>query len=275
MSESEQTTKSGKAKILSLPQLLAKKYVFLEGLPARIIESFGTLTRNFILIIYGASGNGKTNCIIELLKALIPSSWILYISYEEGHEASMQFTAIRHLADLPDAKIRFADHTMTFQALVTRLRKPRSEQVIVIDSIQYTGWTLKQYQILKEQFGHRKTFLFISHSEGKSPDGKVAKKIEYDATIKVRVEGYIAFVRSRLGGNKPFLIWEEGARKYWGKEYEKKMQIEKTKKKTKQKNEKTDSDTLTNAGGNNSDLRISDETDTGGHAESGATCEND
>jgi len=275
MSESEQTTKSGKAKVLSLSQLLAKKFTFLEGLPDKILASFGKLTRNFILIIYGASGNGKTNAILELLKALMPFGPILYISFEEGHEASMQATAIRHLAGLPDANIRFADHTMGFSQLVTRLRKQKSEQFIVIDSIQYTGWSIKQYQILKEQFGHRKTFIFISHSEGKSPDGKVAKKIEYDATIKVRVEGYIAFIRGRLGGNKPFLIWEEGARKYWGKDYEKKMEISKTKKNTKQKNEKTDTDTPENAGRNNPGVRIGAEADTGGLAEVGAECDTD
>lgn len=269
MSESTTNAKSVKAKVLSLQQLLAKKYAFLEGLPEKILESFGKLTRNFILIAYGASGNGKSNLILEILKALMPHGSILYVSFEEGHEASMQATAIRHLANLPDACIRFADHTMQFDQLCTRLRRQKSEQFIVIDSIQYTGWTIKQYQILKEQFGHRKTFIFISHSEGKAPDGKVAKKIEYDATIKVRVEGYIAFIRGRLGGNKPFLIWEEGARKYWGKDYEKKMEISKPKKNTKQKNEKTDTDTPENAGRNNAGVRVGEETDTGGLAEVG------
>ena len=33
----------------------------------------------------------------------------------------------------------------------------------------------------------------------------------------------MAFVRSRYGGNKPFVIWEEGARKYWGEKYEKEV----------------------------------------------------
>lgn len=269
MSESKKTEKIGKAKVLSLNQLLAKTYQFLEDLPEKIRASFGKLTKNFILIIYGDSGNGKTNCIIELLKALMPHGWILYVSYEEGHEASMQETAIRHLATMENAKIRFGDHSMSFQELVTRLRKPKSEQFIVIDSIQYTDWTLKQYKILKEQFGSKKTFIFISHSEGKKPDGRVAKKIEYDATIKVFVMGYIAFVRSRLGGNKPFLIWEEGAKEFWGSEYNKKMQI-KTKK-SKGKNEKTDTGKQReDAGGDNPGVQQGHGPDTRGSSESTA-----
>jgi hypothetical protein len=31
--------------------------------------------------------------------------------------------------------------------------------------------------------------------------------------------GFIAYVESRYGGGKPFLIWEEGAKKYWRKKY--------------------------------------------------------
>ena len=46
-----------------------------------------------------------------------------------------------------------------------------------------------------------------------------AVDVEVDVDIKVRVEGFVAFVRSRYGGNKPFVIWEEGAKKYWGRKY--------------------------------------------------------
>ena len=95
------------------------------------------------------------------------------------------------------------------------LEKKRKAIVVVIDSLQYFGITYIDYKKLKEEFP-RHTFIFISHAKGKLPDNKTADKIRYDAGIKVRVEGHIAFVASRYGGNKNYVIWEEKAKEYWG-----------------------------------------------------------
>lgn len=208
------------AKVLSVVQLLAKKYQYLENLPAEILKSFGTLTKNFIMIIWGHSGNGKTNLIIQLIKALVPHGKVLYVSLEEGHEASMQLTVLRHLSEEYSGKIAFADDSMHFDELVERLGKRRSEQFIIIDSVQYWDIDYTKYKTLKAKFKN-KTFIFISHAAGKLPDGKTADKIRYDATIKVHVDMYVAFVKSRLGGNTPYVIWEEGAKKAWGENYKK------------------------------------------------------
>ena len=88
----------------------------------------------------------------------------------------------------------------------------------------------------------KKSFIFLSHASGKLPDGKTADKIRYDAGIKTRIEGYIAFPISRYGGNKPYVIWEEGARKYWGRNYKRILQgIEPTdEKKSKNKKKKNE-----------------------------------
>jgi hypothetical protein len=207
-----------KPKILSLNQLLAKKYRFLENLPENILASFGQLTMNFIMIIYGDSGNGKSNLIMQLVKLLINHGKILYISLEEGHEVSMQLTALRQLSAEHHGVIGFADDSMTFDELVKYLKKKRSAQFIIIDSVQYFDIDYKKYKLLKLWFKN-KTFIFISHAKGKKPDGFTACKIEYDAAIKVRVHGLIAFIKSRLGGNAPYVIWEEGAKNFWGNKY--------------------------------------------------------
>jgi Ni2+-binding GTPase involved in maturation of urease and hydrogenase len=227
------------AKILSLRQLKAKKYKFLSDIPDPISQSFGQLVSSFVLLVYGASGNGKSNLMIQLMKALAKNGKCLYIALEEGHGISMQLLVNRHLSDEYSGKIVFADHTMTYDRLRERLRRQRSEQFLFIDSVQYWRINYEMYVKLKEEFSH-KTFIFVSHAEGKNPLGKTAKDIEYDATIKIRVEGCIGFIRSRLGGNKPYVIWEEGARRYWGdKEFEKITGIKpERKRKTTVKNEK-------------------------------------
>ena len=72
------------------------------------------------------------------------------------------------------------------------------------------------YTALKDEF-QKKTFIFISHADGQLPRGAAAKDMEFDCDVKIHVDKYKAFVHtSRFGGNqKDFVIWEEGANKYW------------------------------------------------------------
>jgi hypothetical protein len=112
---------------------------------------------------------------------------------------------------------------MTYPELMKRLAKKKSPRFIVIDSIQYLNISYEQYKAMKERF-KKKSFIFLSHAKGKFPDGRTADKIRYDAGIKVHVQGYVGFVISRYGGNHPYIIWPEGARKYWNrKDYAKIM----------------------------------------------------
>lgn len=151
---------------------------------------------------------------MELINDLSKIGNLLYVSLEEGHSLSLRSNVSRHL-DAANKNVRFADHTMTYDALMEYLSRKRTPKVVIIDSLQYFGIDYIRYKRLKETFSN-KSFLFVSHANGKLPDGKTASKIMYDAGIKIRVEGFIAFVASRYGGNKNYVIWEDGAKKYWG-----------------------------------------------------------
>ena len=85
--------------------------------------------------------------------------------------------------------------------------------------MQYSFLTRRSYFDLKQQLPN-KLLIFISHAAGKEPDGDLAKKVRFDADVKIYVEGYKAFVTSRYGGGEPIIIWEKGAADYWGKESE-------------------------------------------------------
>jgi hypothetical protein len=212
------------ARVLGLKQLLAKKYDFLQGLPEEIVFSFGRLTSNFIMLIWGDSANGKSNFLMQFLKAIMPYGNVLYVGLEEGFESTMQIMAVRHFTEeVHSGKIGFADHEMIYDELVIKLKKKKSPRFIIIDSVQYWDITYPKYKKLKEMF-KKKSFIFISHATGKEPRGTTAQSIRYDAGLKVRVEGFIAFPLSRYGGNRPYVIFEEGARKYWGSEYKKILQ---------------------------------------------------
>jgi len=227
-------------KVIGLKQLLQKKYNVLEGLNEVFTRSFGEkLTNNFIMTIWGESGNGKSNLIMQLLVELMKFGDALYVSLEEGTEMTMQLTALRTLSeDSHSGKIKFGDATMDYAGLMWFLKRRKQAQFIIIDSVQYFDVNYEKYKRLKEAFP-KKSFIFISHAKGQGPDGRTANKIRYDGGIKIRVEGYIAFVKSRYGGNKPYLIWEEGAKDYWKEDY-KKMLNGKVKKIIKAKATKAD-----------------------------------
>ena len=52
----------------------------------------------------------------------------------------------------------------------------------------------------------------------------MAGKIRYDAEIKIKVEGFKAFVTTRYEdaergeGGADFIIWEQGAAEYWAEQ---------------------------------------------------------
>lgn len=219
------TIRRKKPKVIGLDQLQKKKFDFLEGLPDEIKKSFGDLVRGFQMIVWGKGKNGKSNFIYQFIRALMMYGVVLYIALEEGTESTTQITSLRHLnKEQHGGKIMFADHTMTYDELVRYLKRKKSPQFVVIDSLQYWDVNYVKYKALKEMFP-RKGFIYISHASGKRPKGSTADAISYDVGIVVHVVGFIASVQSRYGGNTPYLIWEQGARGFWGKKYKKAIAV--------------------------------------------------
>lgn len=215
-------------KRLNVTQLAQKKYTLVEGLSDEIKAVLGRIEDSFTAIIWGDSGNGKTNFLVRLLKELKSVGEMMYVSYEEAHGKSIQDLIHRHnlVDELPN--LRFSDGE-TIDELMALLKKKRSPKVIVIDSWQFSGLNMEDYKALKKAFvfgktiGKRKIFLFISHVNGSQPDGKTAVEIKRDANIKIHVEGFVAQVKTSRYGNtkKGMVIWEDGAKEYWGKDLKK------------------------------------------------------
>lgn len=207
-------------KVLSYKQLMKKNYKIMEDVPDKFRDSFGEVVGNFKMLVWGDSGNGKSNLIFQLIQVLIKHGKVMYLSLEEGHEVTTQRKVAEYFNEEDNSNLRFADHTMVYDELCKVLKKRNSPKFLVIDSVQYWNISYEDYKALKRQFP-TKGFIFISHANGKAVDGKVAAKIKYDAGIKVWVEGYVGFIKtSRYGGKKkPYVIWEEGAKHHYGKKY--------------------------------------------------------
>lgn len=160
-------------------------------------------------IIWGCSANGKTRFALQLAKYLARYVKVAYDSLEEGLSASMQH-AIEQVG-MSDAKRNFIFlDKEEMSDLRLRLKKQRSPQAVIIDSLQYTGMTYAEYKTLRMQFPH-KIFIFISHAEGANPRGNVAMSVKYDAFVKINVTGFRAYPQSRFGGGTPYTIWARGA----------------------------------------------------------------
>ena len=104
-------------------------------------------------------------------------------------------------------------------ALRERLRKRKSPQVVVIDSITaLVGFTRATFASLIDEFP-TKLFIFIAHEEGGKPYPAVARHVRKLSEVKLRVEGFKAFPTTRFataeGGGEEFVIWPEGAARYY------------------------------------------------------------
>lgn len=195
-----------------------RKFRFIEGISAEMQQCIGQLTRPFVMIVWGQSGHGKSNFVMQMVYELRSVGKVLYLSLEEGLEASFMNKIAMHLQDKEGLRIRFSDASMKLDGLIKMLDKQRSANLIVVDSLQYLGISYTDYKHLKERYPS-KSWIFISHAKGNYPAGKTADKIRYDAGVKIRVQGKVAFPASRYGGNQPFVIWEEGAKQFFGRKF--------------------------------------------------------
>ena len=102
----------------------------------------------------------------------------------------------------------------TFLDVLEYLKKPRSADVVVLDSLDYLKFKADDYRLLDSLFPN-KSFVIICWSEGKKPKSNTGKEVEYMADLKVHVKNYVAHPRGRYGGNIPYIIWPERAAQFY------------------------------------------------------------
>lgn len=198
------------ARAASLDQVLRTRFKVLpfEG---EWKEAIGCPELTGSWIIWGNSGNGKTRFALQLCKYLCQFGRVAYDSLEEGVSVSL-VKAIKETHMMEVRKKFVVLDKEPIDQLTERLEKPKSPDIVCVDSLQYTGMSYEQYKALKERFP-KKLFIWISHADGTLPEGRVAKKVRFDSNVKVFVQAYRAEPVSRYGGGKPYIIWEEGYRK--------------------------------------------------------------
>lgn len=180
-------------------------------------DAFGTPERRGVWIIWGNSGNGKTSFALQLAKYLCRFGRVAYDSLEEGACLTMQEAMRRENMMEVNKKFLLIDNE-NMEELGIRLSRQKSPDIVVIDSFQYTQMNYRQYIAFKERH-KRKLLIFVSHADGKLPNGRAAKSLMYDASLKIYVEGFRAFSKGRFIGPVGHIdIVPDKARAYWGEE---------------------------------------------------------
>lgn len=190
---------------------------------SRFSDLLGERELGGMWIIYGKSGMGKTRFALELAKEFDRmGEKVLFLSLEMGLSSILR-------QEIAAAGIRGGINRIAFkesmspEELMTLLKKQRSATMVFIDSVQY--WqqeydvTFETLLALRRRYP-KKTFVFLSHVEGKEVEGRLAYQIKRDAMVRLQVEGFKTILKGRGKGGETgeYIIWPEGAAKYWLKD---------------------------------------------------------
>lgn len=135
---------------------------------------FGEPSRTGVWAIWGDTGSGKTSFCLELAKELSKYGKVAFNSLEQGVSLTMQNAIRRHQMDrIPTGRFQLISEDM--ETLSARLSRKHSSDFVIIDSVQYTGFKIKDFREFKRRH-QNKLLIFVSQMKAGRPDGYIAKK---------------------------------------------------------------------------------------------------
>jgi hypothetical protein len=207
-------------KVLGVKQFHQMRFKFLP-VQGELSRTLGDIPHNFIAVVYGYSGNGKTEFCMRLAKMLCAFGKVAWLSYEQRHGSDLQAATLRNRMDEVSGQFypidpiaNRADNVGLLEDLDNYLKKRNSPDYIFIDSLDYTGFTWNDYVFLRNRYGEKKGLIFIAHSHKSGRLKKaISEQIVFDGGLGIWVCNYIARPeKNRFGGFEPYVVWEEMAR---------------------------------------------------------------
>ena len=210
-------------KVLGAKQLSQIRHKYLEINNEDIQGILGRVPKYFKMVVYGDSGNGKTEFVMQTVKVLCPCyRKIAWMSYEQGHEAD--FTEACDRNNMVEVSGKFLgvdpfknlkDGVSLLDDLFVFLDKRNSPDAVVMDSLDDTEFNKKEYTQLVKRYEGKKTFIFLVKS---SKTGAIQKSVcqhaRFHCQLAIWVSNYIAHPtnKNRFGAYKPYVVYEEKAR---------------------------------------------------------------
>lgn len=174
-------------------------------------NSFGIPGKASRWLIYGASGHGKTEFCMQLARYFCDFGRVAYVSIEQGLGGGIQEVLRRN--GLHEKKGHLY-YNIDFNGLKSLLGAKRYKpQIVIIDSVDYLELTKMDYKEL-DDLSRRITLVFVAWGEGRRPASRAGKAVEFMVDVKIFVKDFVAFPRSRYGGNIPFVIWADKAKEH-------------------------------------------------------------
>jgi len=208
-----------RSKIRALsPSQIINRHRIIYDFEGRFLNSIGRPEKIAKWFITGPSFSGKSSFTFSLCNYMTRFGVINYNSFEEGDSETVKSKIMDYGLQDKDGLIKFLPGEPIADFKIRMMRR-NAASFGVIDSVQHSGMNKAQYldlvdTLCKPKKG--KSLLFINHWI----KNDFSKFIKHDSDIKIEIIGFVAHIESRYGGNEPFVIWEEEARKRWGKKYQ-------------------------------------------------------
>jgi len=208
-------------KVLGIKQFHQKTFKFLNLSKSKFKGVLGKVPKYFICVVYGYSGNGKTEFVIMLVKELSKYGKVLWLSYEQRHGSDLQMATMRNGMEQETGKFLVSDpladlptNVSLLEDLDNYLERRGAADYVVIDSLDYTGFNWEDYEYLKNKYFDRKGIIFISHStKNGTLKKRISERIIFDGGMGIFVKDFIAYPeKNRYGGFEPFVVFEAQAR---------------------------------------------------------------
>lgn len=209
-------------KVLGVKQFHQKTFKLLSLDNSQFKGLLGNVPKYFTAVIYGFSGNGKTELSVRLAKQMAEFGKVAWLSYEQRHGFDLQQATTRNNMQenvgnflVIDPVANIDKGVSLLEDLDKYLSKKNSPNYIFFDSIDYTGFKWEDYTFLKNKYGDKKGFFFISHSNKNGALKKrISEQILFDGGMGLFVKDFICTPeKNRFGGLESYVIYEAEARK--------------------------------------------------------------
>lgn len=180
-------------------------------------EIFGQPEQQAKIFITGASFGGKSTFTYKFCKYLQQFGKVWYNSFEEGDTLTSGMK-LKDMGIEDGQNFRLIDR-YPIAAFKQQMLRRNAAKMCVIDSIQHAGMNKKMYDDFSLSLSNvrrGKMCIFISHHVKDS----FTMHVRHDCDIKIEIIRFIARIESRYTGKTIIhVLYEEGAKKHWGKKY--------------------------------------------------------